>query len=326
MKLRRSGRNPILKPRGDDWEALAVFNCAAIERGSRIYLLYRAVGEYREYVSRLGYAVLDRELNLVERSSEPVFGPDVRLWELSIEDPRLVEVEEEGEVYMTYVTTPTPAPPAAVRLRLGLPKPQQAHPRAAVARLRGFWEFERLGVITPYDAEERDVVLFPKKFDGRFAVLHRPANWVGSGYPVSAPSIWFAWLDGIPGVMHGHRVVMEPEEEWEASKIGAGPPPIETEEGWLLIYHGVDENNVYRAGAALLDPREPWKVIARTREPILEPEEEYEREGDVPNVVFPEGAVVLDGELLVFYGAADKVCCVASATLNEILDALMSSA
>ena len=112
MKLKRHKKNPILTPRGDDWEALAVFNCGVIKKGNKIHVLYRAVGEYVNYVSRLGYAVFDEELNLLHRSERPVFDPDVRLWEMSIEDPRLVEIE--GRIYMTYVTTPTPAPPFAV--------------------------------------------------------------------------------------------------------------------------------------------------------------------------------------------------------------------
>ena len=116
---------------------------------------------------------------------------------------------------------------------------------------------------------------------------------------------------------------MKSEQRWEARKIGAGPPPVKTEEGWLLIYHGVDENRVCRAGAALLDLEEPWKVIARTPEPILEPEEEYERVGDVPNVVFPEGAGTIGDELLVFYGGADEVCCAASVCLDELVNYLL---
>ena len=116
---------------------------------------------------------------------------------------------------------------------------------------------------------------------------------------------------------------MKSEQRWEARKIGAGPPPVKTEEGWLLIYHGVDENRVCRAGAALLDLEEPWKVIACTPEPILEPEEEYERVGDVPNVVFPEGAVTIGDELLVFYGGADEVCCAASVCLDELVNYLL---
>ena len=138
--------------------------------------------------------------------------------------------------------------------------------------------------------------------------------------------MWFAFLDGLPGRMYDHKVVMEAEQPWEGMKIGAGPPPIKTDAGWLLIYHGVDPDRVYRAGAALLDLEEPWRVIARTSKPILEPEEAYEREGDVPNVVFPEGVAVVGEELLVFYGGADKVCCAASVNLGELVDYLLQGA
>jgi len=320
MLIRHPG-NPILRPRGDDWESLAVFNCAAIARGGRIHVLYRAVGEYVNYVSRLGYAVFDVGLNLIYRGERPVFEPSIKLWEMTVEDPRLVEIG--GRLYMTYVTSPTPAPPWPLRGRLGLPKPQQAYSRCAVAEVHGFKEFRRLGVVTPYDADERNLVLFPARFDGRYAALHRPMNWVGRSYPVERPSIWFAWLDEIPGVMKGHRVVLKPEEEWEALKVGAGPPPIRTERGWLLIYHGVDYDNVYRAGAALLDLHEPWRVVGRLSKPILEPEESYERDGDVPNVVFPTGAVVVGDRLVVFYGGADKYCCAATAKLEELLRSLV---
>lgn len=197
-----------------------------------------------------------------------------------------------------------------------------------MAKVEGLGEpdgprFRRLGIITPYQADDKDVVLFPEKVQGKYAVIHRPANWVGPGYPVERPSIWFAFLDGLPGRMYGHKLIMQPEEDWEAKKIGAGPPPIKTEKGWLLIYHGVDWGHVYRAGAVLLDLEEPWRIIARTRDPILEPKEPYEVEGDVPNVVFPEGAVVIGDELLVFYGGADKVCCLAKAGLDELLSYLL---
>jgi predicted GH43/DUF377 family glycosyl hydrolase len=322
MNLMRYERNPIIEPRGDDWEAVATFNCAALYKDGKIHVLYRAVGDYVHYASHLGYAVFDEQLRLLERPEVPVFGPHLILWEMSIEDPRLTEIE--GEVYMTYVITPTPAPPGGVRIKLGIPKPMQAAPRTALARVPDFGSFERLGIITPYDADERDVVLFPGRIQGRYAAIHRPSNWVGPGYPVEGPSIWFAFLDDLPGGMSDHKVIMEAEQPWEGIKIGAGPPPIKTNAGWLLIYHGVDPDRVYRAGVALLDLEEPWKVIARTPQPILEPEEEYEREGDVPNVVFPEGAMVIGDELVVSYGGADKVCCAARVRLDELVNDLVA--
>ena len=323
MKLKRFVGNPILEPRGDTWESVAVFNPSAIYKDGRIHLYYRAVGEYYPYTSRLGYAVFDEELNLVERQSEPVMIPDVKMWERSLEDPRVTEID--GDIYLTYVTTPTPSPPGAVRKRLGIPVPKlSAHPRTALAKVDNFKEFERYGIITPYGADERDVVLFPEKIGGKYALLDRPANWVGEEYGTSGPSIWFATTDSLDHKLTNHKLVMKAEAEWEGNKLGAGPPPIKTESGWLLIYHGVDTKNIYRAGAALLDLEKPWNVLARTREPIFEPIEDYEINGDVPNVVFPEGMVVVDKSLIVFYGAADKVCCAASANLDEFIEELLS--
>ncbi|MCL0078996.1 glycosidase [Dehalococcoidia bacterium] len=323
MKLIRYEGNPILKPRGYDWESVAVFNPAVVYKDGRIHLLYRAIADYQGYVARLGHAVFDERLNLVERSDAPCFGPDMKLWENSIEDARLSEID--GELYMTYVVTPTPTPPSGVRIRLGIPNRQQAITRIALVRVdKDFRDFTRMGIITPYAANERDTVLFPARINGKYAALHRPAtDWFDSNYSPELPSIWFAYLDSLNGGMSGHKLVMEPKEEWESYKVGAGAPPIRTERGWLMIYHGVDKGRVYRAGAVLLDLEEPWKVVARTTEPILEPEEEYERIGDMPNVVFPEGAVVIGEDLLVFYGGADKVCCVASVRLNELVDHLL---
>ena len=325
-ELERWRSNPILEPRGDDWEALAVFNPAAILRGDgKICLIYRAIGDYTSYVSRLGYAIFDEEIKLIFRSDEPFFGPDPYLGEASVEDPRAVQLDSKA--YLTYVVTQTPTPPGPVRLRLGQPKPKRSITRIGLAEFDPTFachEPARLGIITPYRAEERDTVLFPERIHGSFALLHRPSNWLADPSE-TRPGIWFAYLDRLQeGRTFHHRLVMTPQEPWEALKIGAGPPPIKTEHGWLLIYHGVDEERVYRAGAALLDLEEPWKVVARTKEPILEPEEPYEVEGDVPNVVFPTGAFILDGTLYVFYGAADKVCCLATAKLERFLEGLLS--
>jgi predicted GH43/DUF377 family glycosyl hydrolase len=112
---------------------------------------------------------------------------------------------------------------------------------------------------------------------------------------------------------------------WERRKVGVGPPPIKTDLGWLVIYHGVSIESIYRAGAILLDLDNPSKVLARTKEPILEPEMEFEKYGVVPNVVFPDGAIVQYRKLMVYYGGADKVCCVASTPLDEFLDELEKS-
>ena len=115
------------------------------------------------------------------------------------------------------------------------------------------------------------------------------------------------------------HVVMRPAAVWEEKKVGAGPPPIETPEGWLVVYHGTDRDHVYRAGLALLDLDDPRRVIARTARPVLEPTLDFEVDGDIPNVVFPEGAIVEDGMLRLYYGAADSVIGEASAPLADVL-------
>lgn len=135
------------------------------------------------------------------------------------------------------------------------------------------------------------------------------------------PSIWIAYSTNLKK-WGEYKAVMEPKEEWEEWKIGAGPPPVRTPEGWLLIYHGVDKAKHYRAGLALLDLENPSRVIARLPRPILEPEKYYEKEGDTPNVVFPEGTIVKNEKLFVYYGGADEVCCLATAKIEDLLKEL----
>ena len=321
MELKRFEGNPILQPRGDDWESLAVYNCGVVYEDGKLHVFYRAIGEYTHYISRVGHAIFDANLKLIERFDKPCFVPDLTFWEKSVEDVRLTELD--GKFYMPYVVTITPCPPAGVRRRLGTPKVEQAPTRIAVAETTDFSKFNRLGFITPYGTNQRDTVIFPEKINGNIAVLHRPSNWIGSHYGTNNPGIWFAYLDRWEGGMFDHKLVMKSENDWQSYKIGAGPPPIRTDKGWLLIFHGVDNNRTYRAGAVLLDFEKPWEVIARTVSPVLEPETEYECIGDMSNVVFPEGAVVLGDELVVFYGGADKVCCVAKTNLKEFITKLL---
>jgi predicted GH43/DUF377 family glycosyl hydrolase len=157
----------------------------------------------------------------------------------------------------------------------------------------------------------------------KYFFLHRPSSWIGSRYGVDKPSIWLGEGNALTN-FEKHTLLVKPEEDWEELKVGAGPPPIKTRTGWLVIYHGVSREKVYRAGAALLDLHDPSKIIGRTKTPILEPKEPYEKFGDVNNVVFPTGACVVDNDkLFVYYGGADKVCCLATADLNDLLDYIL---
>ena len=323
VQLERSG-GPILEPlRDTSWECRAVFNPAAATIDGTVHLLYRAIGRTGQFLSRLGLATSDDGLAFTRTSPDPVFGPEEPYERWSIEDPRLVHlVHNEGLLLLTYVVLTKPA------LSYG----QQA--RTALASTTDLRSFVRYGVISPPlpELDDRNMVLFPRQIAGRYAALRRPQQLFGSDYveygldhePPKQPnrsSIWISFSDDVCRWEPGHRL-LRPERWWEARKIGAGPPPVWTERGWLVVYHGVDERGVYRAGAALLDLERPGWVLARLPYPILEPERPYEKEGVTPDVVFPEGTATIEGRLLVYYGAADTVCAMASIETKTLLDAL----
>jgi beta-1,2-mannobiose phosphorylase / 1,2-beta-oligomannan phosphorylase len=324
---------PVLLPQSDiSWASGAVFNPGAWldESTGTFHFLFRAVpdgyspieldGEgpahgsrgFENYVSSIGYAT-SRDLVHLSPRMEPFLVPDTPDDIYGVEDPRISRL---GGVYLiTYTALGSPAFSEEPRARIGL------------ATTTDFLSATKHGVIGP-DCFDKDAVIFPAEVGGKVGMLHR-----------IVPDIQLALFDSIDellappaGYWEKHletldnHVVMRPAFDWESRKIGAGPTPIETPDGWLLIYHGVDEENVYRMGIALLDREEPKRVIARARRPVLEPEMDFEREGDIPMVVFPEGSVVSDGRLHVYYGAADRVIGHASAMLSDVLEHLREEA
>jgi beta-1,4-mannooligosaccharide/beta-1,4-mannosyl-N-acetylglucosamine phosphorylase len=195
-------------------------------------------------------------------------------------------------------------------------------PTISIAKTRDFQAFDRLeNAFLPFN---RNGVLFPRKIGGKYFMLSRPSD---DGHTPFGD----IYVSQSPDMCHWgvHRLVMrrggsEVGQWWQRTKVGAGPIPIETDDGWLMIYHGVmDTCNgfVYSMGAALLDLEEPWRVLYRTNQHILTPELEYEVSGHVPNVVFPCAALVdaERGRLAVYYGAADTSCCIAFARLSELI-------
>ena len=303
VKLVRSSKNPIIEPRpGLAWEIGGTFNPGAAKKGEAIHILYRAVDEHK--ISSLGHATTTDGETIMGRSLGPVFAPADSQEVLGCEDPRITAFD--GGYYVFY-TAYSPR-----------------GPRVALASTTDFVSYERYGVVGP-DYDDKDAALFPELIGGKFAVVHR-----------IAPNIEVAFFHSIKRMEKVSQnpysknylkrieanVIMKPKWKWEEQKVGIGPPPIRTRSGWLVIYHGVDSNTVYRAGAALLDLEKPRRVIARTPEPILEPEEDFERVGVVPNVVFPEGAVVVKDDLKVFYGGGDRTCCVSSIPMKLLIEAL----
>ena len=330
--LQRYEKNPILIPNEANWwESKAVFNCAILYYENKFHMLYRAIGEYERYISRIGYASSTDGYSFT-RNNNIALEPTQDYEEYGIEDPRMVVID--NQVYITYVILSSYVTDEAI-----------VEASTALATTTDFLKYTRLGVITTKGSDNKDVVLFPEKMSqqqpppssvlslslpsnnmdtaGKYFFLHRPSGWIGSKYGVDKPSIWLGEGNALTN-FEKHTLLLKPEEDWEELKIGAGPPPIKTRTGWLVIYHGVSREKVYRAGAALLDLHDPSKIIGRTKTPILEPKEPYEKFGDVNNVVFPTGACVVDNDkLFVYYGAADKVCCLATTDLNYLLDDIL---
>lgn len=319
MKLERYAGNPILTPDpAHHWEAGAVFNAgASIGPDGRVYMLYRAIDAdyypfpdrpgYANYVSRIGLATSEDGRHFV-REPEPVMVPEDSFDPYGCEDPRVNVVTLDGRTtwFITYSALHQPAYSGD-------------HVRIGLAQTDDFKHFRKLGVIGP-DVFDRNAVLFPERVGGKLALIHRVESDIQIAFfddldqlRDPGPAFWPDYLRHLE-----QYKLLTQRYPWEAKKIGAGCPPVKTPEGWLLIYHGVDADHVYRAGIALLDLDDPSRVIARSPDPILVPEADYERIGDVPNVVFPQGLVVIDDVAHVYYGGADKVVALATAPLSEL--------
>ncbi len=334
MKLERYTGNPILSPHAEHpWEDLAVFNPAAWfdEEAGEIVLLYRSGESHPEYKCYFGLAKSKDGYNFQRVSDQPVLSPSVDGWDAStIQDPRIVKMGDW--YYVTYAARHFPFGqfwvPDAVRYQW--PKSPVNFPRylqknatlTGLALTRDFHTWIRAGVLTDPTLDDRDVILFPEKVGGKFVMLHRPLEWCGPQYGCQHPAIWISFADDLLGFRQS-KLLAKQEFEWEANKIGANTPPIKTQHGWLIIYHAVGHDKYYRLGALLLDLEDPGQVRYRTRDWIMQPEEDYELQGFYPGAVFPCGKVVIDGRLFVYYGSGDAFCALATCQLDELLDYLL---
>lgn len=329
MKLTKYSGNPILSPNSDnEWESLVVCNPAAWYENGVFYLLYRAAGNDKEHYIHIGLATSEDGFNFNRRQNTPVLSPGPGNFDAgSVEDPRVVKFGDE--YYMTYAFRPYPpgqywkysydeviAPkhnnyaPLCLKENIG---------NTALAVSKDLIHFKKVGRLTQSCLDDRDVILFPEKIDGRFYMLHRPKNYIGKEYGTEFPAVWIKSSDDLMSWNVPSKLLLKGEQWWEV-KVGGNTPPIRTDEGWLMLYHGVDDKFTYRIGACLLDLNNPEKILYRTKDFILEPETEYEKNGLYKwGVVFPTGNVVVNGILYVYYGASDQWCCVATANLVELV-------
>jgi len=333
----RSG-GVILQKTNLPFENKGVFNPGCVERDGIIHMFYRAMSE-GDY-SSIGYATFDREHHLLSRSDSPLLTPEFEYESHGLEDPRVVLLD--GVYYLFYTAF------------------DGVSAKVAYAESKDLITFKKKGLVSPLmkysevlsmlnreklsekyfwygahyqDAHTKDVSVwekdffpFPRKINGKFALLHR----VMPGIQFIAVDRLEELQDAVLWKAHLKRleehIVLNPELWFETKRIGGGAPPIETPDGWLLIYHGVEEEgHTYHAAAALLDLDDPRKVLGKLREPLFSPAEPWEKKGVVDNVVFPTSALDHNGRLTVYYGAGDDCVAVKSFDMKKLLAALTSS-
>jgi predicted GH43/DUF377 family glycosyl hydrolase len=292
--------NPLLVPNRWPYPANAVMNAGAASVDGGTVLLCRV--EDRRGISHLTVARSADGITNWVVDSTPLLAPHPDRPEESwgVEDPRLTRVDELDAWVITYTSF------------------GPAGPGVSLATTRDFRTVERLGVVRP--PEDKNGALLPRRIGGQYVLFHRPVAVAGQRGDVwlsRSPDL-HSWSDPEP-VMAGR-----PGGWWDTARIGMGPTPIETAEGWLVVYHGVRQTvagALYRAGLALLDLEEPSRVLHRSDEWVLSPAAPYELTGDVPNVVFPCGLVHEAGTdvLRLYYGAADTCVALATASLTEVL-------
>jgi len=299
--FRRSVTNPILRAADWPYPVHTVFNAGAtlLQDGTTL-LLCRV--EDRRGLSHLcaarskdgvGGWIIDAQPTL---AADPENHPE-ELW--GVEDPRITWVAELGRYAIAYTAF------------------GKGGPGVSLALTEDFKTFERCGLVMQPD--DKDAALLPRRIDGMYALVHRPIADSGA-------HVWISYSPDLRS-WGGHRMMLQARRGgwWDANKVGLSPPLIETDRGWLMLYHGVRSNaagSLYRLGVALFDLENPAELLLRGDEWIFGPEETYETHGDVNNVTFPCGYTVgADGDTLnLYYGAADTCIAMATGSIREILD------
>jgi len=294
--------NPILT--ADQWPypTNSVFNPGAIEVDGETLLLAR-VEDMRGFSHLTAARSKDGKTDW-RIDPQPTLAPDPNFREeqWGLEDARIVRLEEEGVYAVTYVSF------------------SPGGPLVSLATTEDFRTFKRYGPLLP--PEDKDACLFPRKFDGRYILVHRPIIR-------QEAHIWIACSPDLK-YWGEHRILIPVRAGWwDCQRVGLATQPIETPDGWLMLYHGVRRTaggDVYRVGLALLDLEDPCKILRRSEEWVFGPQAPYERVGDVDDVVFPTGAVIdrASNEFRMYYGAADNSIALAIADFTQLLDYVKS--
>jgi beta-1,2-mannobiose phosphorylase / 1,2-beta-oligomannan phosphorylase len=340
----REPANPIVTPGGPAWRRAVTFNPAVWHDGKQFWMLERCASSLRPFICQLGLLRSDDGVRWELASPEPVFTPAMCGSPIgSVQDPRVTRVDDRWWLTFAYRPYAWSSHPTGV----GVPESHETEfpnlPPAPTAGAKGSgnvaagradnltrsglavsddcvtWTFHSW--ITPADTDDRNVILFPEKIGGRYAVLRRPLEATRS-------CIWISYSDDLQS-WTAPELLARAELPWESNRIGGSCPPIRTEAGWLVFYHGVETTDpavravTYRMGAMLLALDEPTRILARSAGPLFEPEAYYEKTGlYIPNVVFPTACVVRGDELLLYYGACDTCIGLARGSLRDVLTTL----
>jgi predicted GH43/DUF377 family glycosyl hydrolase len=318
IKMRRSEKNPILMPiAGNVWEADGAFNGCPVQDGSNIHFVYRAVSApqmiagHELPLSTIGYALSNNGVHFEGRRQ--FIKPEYDWEQFGCEDPRVTKMD--GKFYIFY-TALSAFPFNAHNIKVGM------------AITRDFQKVDEKHLVTSFNAKAMS--LFPEKINGRYAVVLTantdvPPSKIAIAYfdtedQIWSPTCWNNWYSALTeNTIHLQRSLKD--------HVETGAPPIKTKHGWLLIYSYIrnylSPPAVFGVEAALLDLQDPRKIIAHTDKPLLVVQEKYEKYGKVPNIVFPTGAIVKDGILSIYYGAADTTCAVATCKLDTLLEDML---
>ena len=331
----------ILESSQNEFDNQAVLNPACIEKDGVTHMFYRAVRS-ADMHSSIGYCQLVNN-KVIMRSDKPVLFPEYDYESNGVEDPRIVFLD--GIFYLFYTVydgTNALFAYATTADLVNFQKHGIISPRFTYTEAGSLFSNSQIKMREKYfffesyikDRQggdimlwEKDAFIFPKKIHNKFALVHRVLPGIQviyfDDFKELTDEYWRAYLKDL-----GSYVMLDPEYGFESRNIGGGCPPIETEDGWLLIYHAVEDSRVgriYHAAAALFDLDDPTKVIARMKKPLFSPIQQWEKNGDVNNVVFPTGTAIKDGRLYIYYGAADKRIAAKSVDMQALLKELKSN-
>ena len=334
MKLKKYEHNPILTKKPDSpWEALCVLNPAVIfnEEDKKFYMLYRAAGNDEQHYIYLGLAISDDGINFKRMSDKPLIAPDVNGADGGgIEDPRLVKIDDY--YFLTYASRPFAPGQYWREDKKYFGFQPKAGPKVLIyndtethlAVSKDLVHWKKLGRITDSRQDDRDVIIFPERVNGKYVKISRAMYKCGKGYENEKPAIWISYSTDLLEWREEEKLLYKGQEDWEDEKCGGSCPPVKTPYGWLFIYHGVaSKDKNYRVGAMLLDLNDPSKIIARTKNFIMEPEFSFETDGFYSGCVFPTGIVEVKDEYYIYYGAGDQCICLATCKKKDLLDALL---